>query len=93
MEEETAMTVDEAVQLMEQGLDFVWLFVCLVLVVIMQPAFAAYEVGRVSGRNNSLILFVRCAIFFAVLPPHSRVRVSILVCCMRGLLLLLSLQS
>lgn len=41
-----AMADDDLVVELTRALDFSWLFVCLVLVVLMQAGFAAYEASQ-----------------------------------------------
>eukprot|EP00752_Nemacystus_decipiens_P008658 g7731.t1 len=49
------VTAEDVVQL-TKSLDFAWIFVCMVLVVLMQSGFAAYEVGTIRSTTSSSIL-------------------------------------
>eukprot|EP00752_Nemacystus_decipiens_P004698 g4286.t1 len=49
-------SVDRRVDQLTTSLDFAWLFVCFVLVVLMQAGFAAYEVGTIRTTTSSSIL-------------------------------------
>ena len=40
-----AERIDMKLEVVASALDAAWLFVCLVLVILMQPGFAALEVG------------------------------------------------
>ncbi|CBJ29574.1 Ammonium transporter [Ectocarpus siliculosus] len=46
----------EAMSDLAKSIDFTWMFVCLVLVVLMQAGFAAYEVGSIRSTSASSIL-------------------------------------
>eukprot|EP00903_Cladosiphon_okamuranus_P011035 g10421.t1 len=52
---DVAAMADDLDQL-TRSLDFAWLFVCMVLVVVMQSGFAAYEVGTIRTTTSSSIL-------------------------------------
>ncbi|CAN0161730.1 unnamed protein product, partial [Hapterophycus canaliculatus] len=45
MEDDTLSSNESNSQDMSQAVDVIWVFFCLVLVVLMQAGFASYEVG------------------------------------------------